>query len=304
MDGLKGMVFDIQRYSIHDGPGIRTIVFLKGCPLRCFWCSNPESFNQSKDLVWHSKKCIGCYECISICPEEAINILDNQAITIHRAKCTKCGECVKNCCSNALNFYGKEMLVQEVMDEIRKDVDFYKSSGGGVTLSGGEFTHQYEFALSLLKKCKEEGIHTTVETSGYCEWDKLRHLLKYIDLVLYDLKIFDQHKHKNYTGVSNKLILDNLKKINDLGALHIIRMPLIPTINNNQENAQRMLTFLSTLKSPVTIQILPYHNYGLFKYDLLGIEYTLRHITPPSKVEIDQFMNYFKNPRFIVQYSL
>ncbi|MEM2111061.1 MAG: glycyl-radical enzyme activating protein, partial [Candidatus Bathyarchaeia archaeon] len=209
---VKGCVFDIQRFSVHDGPGIRTVVFLKGCSLHCFWCQNPEGIHLKPEIMFFPERCIACGKCVAICPEKSHVIKDG----IHyflREKCTSCGKCVEVCYAGALQLTGKEMTVDEVLDEVLKDRKFYEISGGGVTLSGGDVVVQHEFAYAILERCKTEGLHTAIETAANCEWKVLENLLPVTDLIMMDIKLLDPKKHKEVTGVSNERILENAQKL-------------------------------------------------------------------------------------------
>lgn len=265
-----GNIFDIQRFSLHDGPGIRTIVFLKGCSLRCKWCSNPESQSSKKEIFLKNELCIGCGECKIACPENIIEYKNNKVI-IDREKCTGCGKCEEACCSGAITVIGKSMSVEEVFYEIRKDTSFYKSSGGGVTLSGGEAILQSDFAKELLKACKAKGINTAIETAGNYESYKLKNLMEYVDLFLYDLKIVDSNIHKKYTGDGNEKIIENLNLISKNKDV-IIRVPLISNINENLDNIDKTMNFAKATKTK-TIHLLSYHKYGTRKYKYLDREY-------------------------------
>lgn len=288
--GKKGIVFSIERYAIHDGPGIRTLVYLKGCSLRCLWCSNPEGQKTSPELVYFEEKCIGCGECIKHCSEQAIVNVEGRLVT-DPTKCSLCGECVRACPTGARYIYGKYMMVEEIVEICKKDLSYYRRSGGGVTLSGGEPTYQYEFALAILESCKENHINTAIETCGFCPWEKLRDILSYTDYVLYDLKHMDLVEHRKLTGVSNNLILDNLKMAAKMGKAIFIRVPVIPTFNDSSENIEAMVNFIKTLrdnKNVVSVNLLPYHEYGKGKYGRLQREYPLNSTKPPTNEDIDK----------------
>lgn len=275
--GYRGLVFDIQRFSLHDGPGIRTLVFLKGCPLRCLWCDNPESQNTESEIVESPTKCIRCGNCFQICPQGAIS---PDKWFIDRKKCTQCQKCVEVCPSGARDLIGKKMSGEEVMKEIRKDVIFYRRSGGGVTLSGGEPAYQPQFAARILKDCKEEGIHTAIETCGAVPWEQLVQLLKFTDLVLYDFKHANPDEHQRLTGKSNELILDNLRNIatrkTGIDLQVIIRVLVIPGYNDSQENILSMIEVLNRLNEIKEIHLIPYHELGVNKYKKLNRKYILK----------------------------
>lgn len=246
-----GVIFKIQKYSIHDGPGIRTVVFLKGCPLRCIWCCNPESWNPHPEIMR-----------------------------------------VPTSLSKARELVGKYMKVQDVMKLLEQDEPFYKVSGGGITLSGGEPTVQPEFSNELLKECKKRGLHTAVETSGFCEWKKLSELGEFVDLFLYDIKVLNGEKHSLFTGVPNDLILKNLKKLAKLRKNIVIRYPLIPEHNDGNEDIDALIDLVVELNSKDDIideiDLLPYHRYGFYKYELLGIDYKLKSLAVPTKDKVNE----------------
>lgn len=246
------IVSDIQRFCMHDGPGIRTTVFFKGCPLRCEWCHNPETQSHQKELLFYKQKCIGCGLC-KACDKEA---------------CTVCGECAQNCPTGAREVAGCEYTVQEVYNQIQKDVAFYGEKGG-VTFSGGECMLQIEPLTEVLKTCKEKGIHTAVDTAGYIPFEYFEKILPYTDLFLYDIKLFDSEKHKKYTGADNKLILDNLKKLFSVGAKIWIRIPIIPSVNDSVEEMKKIKDFLDASGTPEKIELLPYHPMGESKSQAL-----------------------------------
>jgi len=281
-DKVEGCIFNIMKYSIHDGPGIRTTVFMKGCPLRCLWCHNPESQMPRPQLIRFPNRCIGCGSCAKICSTGAIMIIDNK-IKYDITKCTSCGKCTEVCYAGAMEMAGKHMSVEEVMKEIEKDMAFYEESGGGVTFSGGEPFMQPAFLKELLIGCRRKGIHTTVDTSGFAQKDIIMELSQYIDLFLYDLKLMDDEKHKKYIGSSNEAILDNLKELVKLGKRIFIRIPIIPGINDDNDNLEATGRFLSGIRGIEQINILPYHNIAMEKYKRLNKEYCLPDIKEPSQ---------------------
>ncbi|MBD3184865.1 glycyl-radical enzyme activating protein [Candidatus Poribacteria bacterium] len=294
MSELTGTIFDIKRFAVHDGPGIRTTVFFKGCPLRCLWCHNPESMKIQKQIVFFENKCIGCGECFKRCPSGALEATPEGRV-YYRAKCKLCGTCVEYCYAEATVMEGKTVTVQEVIDEVKKDMPFYENSGGGVTLSGGEPTFQPDFCLAVLKASKEEGMHTTLDTSGCVKWDTLEKILEYVDLVLYDMKHMNPDKHKEFTGVPNELILSNLKKMDQLSIPIEIRMPTIPELNDSQENLQALAEFLSELKNVKRIKLLPYHRLGEGKYERLDMDYRLKDLQPPSKERMKEITDFMRD---------
>lgn len=269
----EGTVFNIQRFSVNDGPGIRTIVFLKGCPLSCQWCSNPESQNSNKELLFNKQNCIGCHKCEVICKKNAINF--NLSNRIDRESCISCGECAESCYPGALVISGKEMKVKEVLSEISKDATQFRHSNGGVTLSGGEPLMQGDYALELLKGCKSMGINTAIETTGYVSKNTIDKVGPWVDLVLLDIKTIDEEKHLRYVGKSNKMILENAKIISKLVPDLIVRVPVIPGFNCDTKSIQAIAQFTKTLESVKEIHLLPYHKFGLNKYECLDREYKI-----------------------------
>ena len=255
----KAIIFDVQRNSFVDGPGIRTTVFFKGCNLRCAWCHNPESQSAKPQMMFYKDKCTGCGKCKSVCP-------------YHLEQCELCGKCTLYCPVDARKVCGKEHTVDEVLKEVLKDQAFYETSGGGVTFSGGECMLQIDFLAEILKKCKEKGIHTAVDTAGHIPFESFEKILPYTDLFLYDIKIFDSQKHKQYVGVGNELILENLKKLFERKAKLWIRIPIIPDVNDSIEEIQKIKDFLKTIGTPEKIELLPYHAMGENKYRAIGKE--------------------------------
>ena len=265
---LKGVVFNIQRYSIHDGPGIRTTVFLKGCPLKCFWCQNPESQRKEIEIFLMRNNCTGCGNCLPICQRGANSLVGNSSI-IDRNKCIGCGKCVEVCPNEARKLVGTYMTTEEVMDEILKDAKFYENSGGGVTLSGGEPTAQPDFALSILRSCKEAGLHTVIDTCGYVSWSTMERILTYTDLVLFDIKVIDPKKHRKATLKSNHMILENAKKTAHYKPMKV-RVPLIPNFNDSPEDIRAIARFVKEEMGPIEIDLLPYNKLGEVKYERLN----------------------------------
>ena len=281
-----GIIFNIQRYSIHDGPGIRTTVFLKGCPLNCWWCQNPESQLSGQEMVFWEDRCIGCGACSLNCPSGAIQMENKKPVT-DKNKCNLCGECSRICPAQAREMIGKKLTAEEIIKEVEKDLVFYEESGGGVTFSGGEPLKQFEFLESLLICCQEKKIHTAVDTSGYISWRILKKTIPQVDLFLYDLKIMDNERHKKYTGLSNEIIIENLKKLSSVHNNIFIRFPVIPGINDDYQNIKETGEFLSSLKI-VQVNILPYHYMGIDKYRRLGRTYHLAATEPPSEEKLSE----------------
>jgi len=270
----KALVFNIQRFSIHDGPGIRTLVFIKGCPLECIWCSNPEGIQSSNELMYVSQRCIGCGECKVSCPLNAITLNNEAKIEIDREKCNNCGICTSVCFSGALKMSAQEMTVEEVVAEVKKDLVFYKVSGGGITVSGGEPLCNPLFVSELLKACKDEGINTALETCGYVSSESLENVLKYVDYLLYDIKHIDSNKHEIFTGRPNEIILNNLKLAKNICSSVTVRIPFIPEFNDSVNEVLSIVEFASSL-SIKDVHILPFHKLGSSKYKYLGKKYKM-----------------------------
>lgn len=282
---MEGLVFDIQRFSIHDGPGIRTIVFLNGCPLSCKWCSNPESQILKPVIMYQSMNCIHCGRCVRACKKNAI-CFENKGF-INREICTACGECVNVCPASALTLKGRKMTVEQVIKELKKDAINYRRSGGGITLSGGEPLVQSDFSKELLKAAKAQGWHTAIETTGYGNKKNIEEVFPYIDLALMDIKNINSSIHKEYTGVTNEIILENAKRISEITNT-VVRVPVIPEFNSSKERILEICNFVKILKNVKTIHLLPYHTYGQNKYELLGRDYLMKKTIHLSEEEIDK----------------
>ena len=293
---LMGLIFDIQRFSVHDGPGIRTTVFLKGCTLRCFWCQNPEGLNLKPEIMFYPEKCIGCGNCIINCPRGA-HIFKNGMHMYLREKCVGCGSCTETCYSGALKISGKWMRVEDVMKEILRDKVFYEVSNGGVTLSGGDPLVQSDFSLALLKRCKNEGLHTAIETAANCRWDVIEKLLPFIDLVMMDIKHMDPEVHRRVTGVTNNLILNNAKRLAETGKPLIIRVPVIPGVNDTAEQIEAIAKFVQPFENLQLLELLPFHRLGEGKYRALGLNYPASHLKTPSKTKMRRLAE--KAKRFV-----
>jgi len=277
----KAIIFDIQRASLHDGPGIRTTVFLKGCPLDCVWCHNPEATKSERQLFFHFDNCTQCGDCAWVCPQNVHSIAAGKH-TIDYDKCMLCGKCVEACNFSALKIIGNEMTVDAVMIEVQKDMDFYKNSGGGITLSGGEPLFQYSFAKELLKRCKELGINTCVETSGFVSPAKFKLLLPLIDVLLFDYKLTDNQDHINFTGVPNQVILENLQAAYRYGTAIYLRCPIVPGINDTDWHFNAIAELSEKYPKLKGIELLPYHDMGNSKRISIGTNETLTELKTVS----------------------
>jgi len=268
-----GIVFNVQRFSIHDGPGIRTTVFFKGCPLNCQWCSNPEGINSKPEILVNDARCIQCGECKEVCPENAVISLEgNKRDRIDLAKCTECMECVRACPTRTLDCVGKYVSADEIIEELKRDKLFYDNSSGGITLSGGEPLMQSQFARALLSKCKESGLHTTLDTTGFASWEDFRHVLEFTDLVLFDIKHLDNELHTQGTGVSNKVILRNFERTAQTVRTWL-RYPILPGFNDSYEHVQEVAVLALKLRIE-RVSLLPYHEWGKHKYAKIGRKYS------------------------------
>lgn len=282
----KGIVFDIQRFSVHDGPGIRTTVFLKGCPLGCLWCHNPESQRMQPVLSFEREICVMCGGCVKECSRNTQSIVDGERV-IRRELCVGCGNCVDACNTNALVLKGQTMTVEEVLREVLRDELLYRKSGGGVTISGGEPLMQPVFTLSILRRVKEQNLHTAIETCGHAKWDTFERVLEVTDLVIYDVKHMDSIQHKKLVGVGNELILQNLKKVMKRKKEVLVRIPLIPDINDSDENLRKSAEFMRRLGIE-GVELIPYHEFAATKYELLGRDYVLRGLKAYTSEQLEQ----------------
>lgn len=286
-DAPKGLVFNIQKFSLHDGPGIRTIVFLKGCPLACMWCSNPEGRSREVELLQTCDRCIGtdeCDRCLSICLEQSLRVGDDGRVVIDRSRCDGCGDCAYVCPSRALEISGRWVTVDEVLRTVEEDDAFYARSGGGLTLSGGEPLAQGAFVRPLLEAARDRGIHTAIETSGLCSWKTLSDVAPWADRIYFDIKCLDPEKHELGTGVSNKRILKNFRKLRtDRPEVEVIvRTPVIPGFNDSKEDIAAIVAFIEASGGAASYELLPYHGFGEPKYAKLGRHYPLSHAAPLS----------------------
>ena len=281
-----GTIFDIKRFAIHDGPGIRTTIFFKGCPLHCLWCHNPEGIPRQPQLLFTPQKCSGCGHCMEVCPQRVHQVVNGRHL-IDRERCLACGTCAEGCYAGALQLAGRQVTVDEVMGEVLRDRPFYETSDGGMTLSGGEPLAQYSFTRALLQAAKAEGVHTALDTSGLAPWRQLESLLVDVDLVLYDLKQMNRQRHIALTGVSNRQILDNLRLLDAAGQASWVRIPLIAGQNDDDSNYHAYGRFLSGLKHVQRIEILRYHRLAESKYQHIGSVYPLQGLQPPTEGEAE-----------------
>jgi pyruvate formate lyase activating enzyme len=298
---MTGRIFDIRRYSIHDGPGIRTTVFLKACPLRCLWCHNPEGIASGPELMHRPARCARCYACLAACPSKAISKDASGAVAVDRAKCDLCGWCAEACLYDAMQIVGREMTVDDVVREIEKDRIFYEQSGGGATFSGGEPLAQPEFLEAALDALRSLGIRTAVDISGFAPAPLLEKIAALAGLVLYDLKIMDDAAHRELTGVSNRPILENLRRLAANGTDVRIRIPLMAGVNDGEAEISETIAFLESLKTIKNVGLLTYHSGGLEKARRLGTEARFRLFEAPSGERLAAIEAAFRGAGFDVQ---
>ncbi len=301
---MSNLVTNIQGYSIHDGPGIRTVVFLKGCGLECQWCSNPECISPHPEVGFVKALCTKCGKCAEVCPDGALVYEAGKLPRIDRERCSGCGACSSVCSYKAFVLYGTQMNADEVFDAVNRDKMFYQASGGGVTVSGGEALLQSQFVCDLFEKCHRAGIHTCVETSGYAVESALRQVLPCTDYVLYDLKHLNSKKHRQYTGKPNNLILSNAKIVAASGVEMLFRMPLIPGINDDMQNIKETSDFLNGLgNNSLRIELMPYHRLGKGKYESLDEKYPLSDVLSPEPKHVESVKKAFEDNGIICSVS-
>ncbi|OPJ60589.1 glycyl-radical enzyme activating protein [Clostridium oryzae] len=278
---MDGLISNIQRFSTHDGPGIRTTVFLKKCNLKCFWCHNPECLYSKLELQFFQNRCIKCMECLNLCNKAALEF-DGTQITIDREKCDTCGKCIKVCPSNSLLISAKFMQSDELVEIIDRDKDFYRFSGGGITFSGGEPLLQKEFLIEVLMKCRKNAYHTAIESAFNVNWSIIERINELIDLFIIDIKTMDSAMHKYVTGSDNTLILSNIEKLDKLNKKIWIRCPIIPEINDTLKSVKEIAEFVKQLKNVEKVELIPFHKLAKNKYESLGMEYGASELESPS----------------------
>lgn len=288
--GVRGMIFDILRFSLHDGPGIRTTVFLKGCPLSCLWCHNPESQSFRLQLSFSPEKCTDCHECAAVCPTGALQVVDGKLV-VRRELCNGCGGCVEECTSGAISIIGREVSVADVMDEVVRDRAYFERSGGGVTISGGEPLAQPRFTVALLRTAKEQGLHTCLDTCGAVHPNRLREALPFTDLFLFDYKATSSERHRALTGVSNELILENLEYLYGKGARIILRCPLVPGVNDASEHLTGIANLAARYPDLEAIHVMPFHNLGRSKAAAIGFDNPLSDLPSADEAMAQEWLD-------------
>lgn len=298
---VSGIIFDIKRYAIHDGPGIRTSVFFKGCPLNCLWCHNPEGIESRQEILFRSLRCQpDCSVCVSACPKKALKKKEGR-LAIDYSRCDFCGKCEEACVFDAVSVVGRTVTVDQVIEQVEKDRIFFEESEGGITFSGGEPLLQAEFLEALCEAAHRRSLPVTVDTSGYVPFSDLERISPYVDLFLYDLKIMDDEKHRKFTGVSNKLILENLEKLAKTGKPAAVRIPLLAGINDDDKNIKKTADYLRSLKKIKHISLLPYHSGGKEKLKRLGKQNSTEAFSTPSKTRMAQIQEIFSDSGFLVK---
>lgn len=291
---MTGRIFEIQRFSIHDGPGIRTTVFMQGCPLRCLWCHNPEGMEDGPLLSFMPEKCVGCGFCFRTCPQGA-HRMEGNAHVLDRSLCKACGLCAAECYAEALEWVGREATVAEVMNEVMRDLPFYETSGGGLTLSGGEPMRQPAFAEALLQRAKAENLHTCMETCAFARWEDFERVLPLTDLFLADVKEMDPARHRECTGAGNGLILENIRKLHDAGRQVLLRLPLLPGRNDREDHFAAVARFARGLPNLAGVEIMPYHPLGTSKAERFGLaQARMERSERPGKGMVRRWANFLK----------
>ena len=286
-EAMEGLIFDIKKFAIHDGPGIRTTIFVKGCPMRCVWCHNPEGISPEPEIVYFESKCIGCKSCFGVCPTDALR-LEGGVRIYERDRCQLCGKCAEACYAEAQVMQGRCIKVEEAVAEIEKDRPFYENSGGGMTVSGGEPLAQKDFVRELLRSCKARGIHTALDTCGFGPWEDVKELIRFVDLILYDLKAMDPDEHAAFTGVDNHLILENLRKLDAEKPVLWIRIPVVPRYNDTTENFEAIASFLADFNRIEQVELLAYHRLAESKYERMNLAYPLKNTPPPTDQQLEK----------------
>lgn len=274
---VKRLVLSITRMTIHNGPGIRTLILFKGCPLRCLWCSTPEGQKDESEIALYPDRCIHCEQCVPVCPTNAIN-LTGETMSIDRARCNNCGKCAQVCYTEAIKLLGQEMTIEELLTEVKKDAIIYKHSRGGVTISGGEPLLNPEFTQELLRQFQEANISVGIDTCGHVPWTNIEKVLPYVDFFLWDIKHMNSEEHRKFTGVSNELILSNARSVSERNIPIYIRVPVIPGYNDSEENIRATCEFACDLPSLVIIDLLPLHHLGKARYASLDLAYPIADI--------------------------
>jgi pyruvate formate lyase activating enzyme len=287
---MQGVITNIQRFSIHDGPGIRTTVFLKGCNLRCFWCHNPETLAPKAQLQIFSSRCIGCGECFRRCPQHAHLMVDGRR-EFRRDLCVGCGICAETCYAEALVLTGQVKTVEEVVEEVLRDRPFYETSNGGVTLSGGEPLQQLDFSYAILERCRAEKVHTAIETAASFPWERVAAILPVTDLVMMDIKLMDPERHRECTGTTNERILANAERLGQQPQPLIVRTPIIPGVNDNAADVAAIAAFVAKLPNLQYYELLPFHPMATSKYDSLGMDYRARELKFSPKETLDELVS-------------
>jgi len=301
---VSGLIFDVKRFAVHDGPGIRTTIFFKGCPLNCLWCHNPESVDRRPEIITRSARCAACYSCVAVCPKKALSPGPGRGpVVIDRKKCDLCGKCVEACAYEALQIVGRRATVASLADEAERDRAFYEQSGGGVTLSGGEPLAQPAFALALLEELKSRRLSAVLDTCGQAKSDVLERAVALSDLILYDLKLMDSEAHRRFTKAGNGLILENLRRLDRLGKPIRVRIPLVVGVNDGEENISASIVFLKTLSSVQRVDLLKYHKGGQEKYRNLDKESSFRLFEPPSDERLEDIRRTFAGSGFNVSFG-